>query len=86
MNFVKKFNMDLQEKMFEEVEAWRKSGLTKQVFVKDKEYTLAKFNYWVAKQSAMQTSEKNRWVSRNWFFRNKVRLVLVRHQLNINTK
>jgi hypothetical protein len=58
MNFVKKFNMDLQEKMFEEVEAWRKSGLTKQVFVKDKEYTLAKFNYWVAKQSAMQTSEK----------------------------
>jgi hypothetical protein len=48
--------MDLQEKMFNEVDAWRESGLTKQVFLKDKEYSLAKFNYWIAKQRAEQTS------------------------------
>jgi len=50
--------MDLQEKMFGEVDAWRESGLTKQVFVKDKEYTLAKFNYWIAKQRAGQSGEQ----------------------------
>lgn len=49
--------MDLQEKMFSEINAWRESGLTKQVFVEDKEYTLAKFNYWIAKQRAIQVSE-----------------------------
>jgi hypothetical protein len=37
--------MDLQEKIFSEINAWRESGLTKHVFVEDKEYTLAKFNY-----------------------------------------
>ena len=50
--------MDLQEKMFGEVDAWRESCLTKQVFVKDKEYTLAKFNYWIAKQRAGQSGEQ----------------------------
>ena len=50
--------MDLQEKMFTEVEAWRSSGMTKQDFLKDKEYSLAKFNYWVARHRADQVHEQ----------------------------
>jgi len=47
--------MELQKKMFAEVNAWRESGLTKQEFVKGKEYGLAKFNYWIAKHRANNT-------------------------------
>jgi len=47
--------MDLQEKMFKEIDAWRESGITKQEFLKDKEYGLAKFNYWIAKHRANNT-------------------------------
>jgi hypothetical protein len=50
--------MDLQENMFNEVDAWRESGLTKQAFLQDKDYSLAKFNYWIAKQRAAQTSDQ----------------------------
>jgi hypothetical protein len=34
--------MDLQENMFNEVDAWRESGLTKQAFLQDKDYSLMK--------------------------------------------
>lgn len=50
--------MELQEKMFTEVNAWRESGLTKQEFLKGKEYGLAKFNYWIAKHRAKNSSDQ----------------------------
>jgi hypothetical protein len=46
--------MDRQEQMFLEVEAWRSSGMIKQEFLKDKDYSLPKFNYWIAKYRAAQ--------------------------------
>ncbi|MDZ7775725.1 MAG: hypothetical protein U5L09_09100 [Bacteroidales bacterium] len=53
-----KKDMGLQEKMFTEVEAWRSSGIAKQEFIKDKEYSLSKFNYWVAKYRAAQVDDQ----------------------------
>ena len=50
--------MDLQEIMFTEVEAWRSSGIAKQEFIKDKEYSLSKFNYWVAKYRVAQVDDE----------------------------
>ncbi len=50
--------MGLQEKMFTEVEAWRSSGMTKQEFLKDKEYSLSKFNYWIFKHRAAQVDDQ----------------------------
>jgi hypothetical protein len=41
--------MSLQEKMFKEIEAWFESGQTKLSFLKDKPYSLAKFDYWLKK-------------------------------------
>jgi hypothetical protein len=41
--------MNLQEKMFGDIESWFESGQTKQNFLKDKAYSLAKFNYWLKK-------------------------------------
>lgn len=46
--------MNLQEKMFEEVESWVTSGESKAAFLDGKEYSEAKFNYWLAKWKAMQ--------------------------------
>lgn len=41
--------MNLQEKMFVDIESWFESGQTKQNFLKDKSYSLAKFDYWLKK-------------------------------------
>lgn len=41
--------MNLQEKMFGDIESWFESGQTKQNFLKDKSYSLAKFDYWLKK-------------------------------------
>jgi hypothetical protein len=41
--------MNLQEKMFCEVESWSVSGVLKADFLKDKDYSEAKFNYWLSK-------------------------------------
>lgn len=46
--------MNLQEFMFAEVENWMSSGEQKSKFLDDKEYTEAKFNYWLAKWKATQ--------------------------------
>lgn len=51
--------MNLQEKMFEEVESWVSSGKSKKAFLKDKEYGEAKFNYWLAKWKASQCLDTN---------------------------
>jgi hypothetical protein len=51
--------MNLQEKMFVEVENWMNSGESKLNFLEAKEYSEAKFNYWLAKWKAMQHEESN---------------------------
>ena len=44
--------MSLQAVMFSEVESWMGSGEPKLKFLQDKEYSQAKFNYWLAKWKA----------------------------------
>jgi hypothetical protein len=39
--------MGVKEVMYSEVEAWRLSGQSKADFLNGKNYTLAKFNYWI---------------------------------------
>lgn len=51
--------MNLQEVMFAEVEDWMNSGEQKSKFLEDKEYTEAKFNYWLAKWKAAQQFDTN---------------------------
>jgi hypothetical protein len=46
--------MNLQEKMYGEVLSWMDSGEPKMKFLADKEYSEAKFNYWLAKWKADQ--------------------------------
>jgi hypothetical protein len=46
--------MSLEEKMFMEVENWCSSGEVKLAYLADKEYSEAKFNYWLAKWKAKQ--------------------------------
>lgn len=51
--------MNLQEKMFAEVENWLSSGEPKLNFLEGKEYSEAKFNYWLAKWKAIQLVDGN---------------------------
>ena len=46
--------MELQRKMFSEVESWMVSGESKSRFLEHKTYTEAKFNYWLAKWKAKE--------------------------------
>ena len=46
--------MNLQEKMFLEVENWLESGESKSRFLESKAFSEAKFNYWLAKWKANQ--------------------------------
>jgi hypothetical protein len=46
--------MNLQDKMFAEVESWVSSGASKTAFLEGKGYSDAKFNYWLAKWKASQ--------------------------------
>jgi len=41
--------MELQTRMFNEVELWLESGLKKSEFLEGKEYGEGKFNYWLSK-------------------------------------
>ena len=41
--------MELKEKMFAEIESWIASGESKSKFLEDKNYSEAKFNYWLSK-------------------------------------
>jgi hypothetical protein len=47
--------MRLQEKMFSEIEAWMASGVSKSRFLEDKNYSEAKFNYWLSKWKSRET-------------------------------
>lgn len=42
-----------QKEMYTIVEAWRKSGLTKQQFVNDHPITYHKLNYWIGRYNKM---------------------------------
>lgn len=46
--------MELQEKMFAAVQEWLASGASKVDFLANKEFTEAKFNYWLAKWKTCQ--------------------------------
>jgi hypothetical protein len=46
--------MSLQEKMYLEVENWMSSEEPKLKFLEGKEYSEAKFNYWLAKWKAKE--------------------------------
>ena len=46
--------MNLQEAMFAEVENWLVSGESKTVFLTGKNYSEAKFNYWLLKWKVSQ--------------------------------
>ena len=46
--------MDLQMEMFLEVESWIEANQKKADFLKGKEYSEAKFSYWLAKWKAIQ--------------------------------
>ncbi len=50
--------MKLQEKMFALVQAWHKSGLTRQKFISGKAVGIAKFDYWICKYRKSQCSLK----------------------------
>jgi hypothetical protein len=49
--------MNLQEKMFKEVENWIDLGISKMKFLDDKTYSEAKFNYWLAKWKTLQSTD-----------------------------
>ena len=51
--------MNLQEKMFAEVEIWVSSGESKTAFLDGKDYSEAKFNYWLSKWKASQQVDTN---------------------------
>jgi hypothetical protein len=51
--------MNLQEKMFTEVEGWVTSGESKVAFLDGKDYSEAKFNYWLAKWKATQHVDRH---------------------------
>ena len=41
--------MELRDTMFKDVRLWKSSGKKKSEFIKDKNYTVAKFEYWINK-------------------------------------
>jgi hypothetical protein len=45
--------MNLQQKMFQFIEDWKKGGLTKVDFLKNTGITIHKFNYWIDKYSLL---------------------------------
>jgi hypothetical protein len=49
--------MKLKQKMFQFIEDWKKSGLTKVEFIKNTGITIHKFNYWIDKYSLLKPRE-----------------------------
>ncbi len=48
-----------KEEMFTMVEAWHKSGLTKQQFVNEHPITYHKLNYWIGRYNKMNQSNED---------------------------
>lgn len=51
--------MNLQGKMFQLAESWKKSGMTKVNFLKDSDISIHKFNYWLYKYSVREVVTNN---------------------------
>lgn len=47
--------MELEKKMFSEIELWMSSGVSKSSFLEGKSYSEAKFNYWLSKWKLRDT-------------------------------
>ena len=50
--------MNVQEQMYQDVEAWLTSGMKKKDFVKNKQYNMHKFYYWHRKYKAERQSQE----------------------------
>ena len=46
--------MGTQEKMFKAIDQWQQSGKSKSEFLIAKDFSEAKFNYWISKWKALQ--------------------------------
>jgi len=46
--------MAVKDKMYKEVQLWKSSGKSKADFILDKEYSKAKFEYWISKYNKEQ--------------------------------
>jgi len=51
--------MSTQEKMFTAIELWQNSGKSKAEFLIGKDFSEAKFNYWICKWKSLQTTTAN---------------------------
>jgi len=47
--------MAVKDKMYKEVQLWKSSGKSKGDFILDKEYSKAKFEYWLSKYNKEKT-------------------------------
>jgi hypothetical protein len=47
--------MELRDTMFKDVRLWKSSGKKKSEFIKDKNYNVAKFEYWINKYNKETT-------------------------------
>ena len=50
--------MNVQEQMYQDVEAWLSSGMKKKDFLKNKQYNINKFYYWHRKYMAEKQSQE----------------------------
>lgn len=50
--------MNVQEQMYQDVEAWLTSGMKKKDFVKNKQYNMHKFYYWHRKYKVERQSQE----------------------------
>lgn len=50
----------LQEKMFQLIENWKASGLSKNEFLKNSDYTIHKLNYWLDKYAVSKEIKQNK--------------------------
>ncbi len=50
--------MNVQEQMYQDVEAWLTSGMKKKDFVRNKQYNMHKFDYWYRKYKAEMQSQE----------------------------
>lgn len=46
--------MAVKDKMYKEVQLWKESGMNKADFIMGKEYSKAKFEYWISKYNKEQ--------------------------------
>lgn len=52
--------MSTQEKMFTAIELWQNSGKSKKEFLNEKDFSEAKFNYWISKWKSLQLASSSK--------------------------